>query len=68
MLMHTLSSGELVGHLDFLFSCFSLTSSYANGEGALCELMAEFIVGRYATIWDDAGFYVYDLGPDGKPL
>ncbi len=58
----------LVGHLDFLLSCFNMTSSYANGEGALCELMAESTVGRYTTIWDNTGYYVYGLGPDGSPL
>ena len=68
MLTHTPRSGELVGHLDFLLRCFNMTASYANGEGTLCELMAESIVGRYTTIWDDTGFYVYGLGPDGNPL
>lgn len=68
MLMRTSYSGELVGRLDFLLSCFNMTSLYANGEGMLCELMAESIVGRYTTIWDDTGFYVYGLGLDGNPL
>jgi hypothetical protein len=68
MLMRAPYSGELVGYLDIVLRCFNMTSSYANGEGMLCELMAESIVGRYTTIWDDTGFYVYGLGPDGKPL
>jgi hypothetical protein len=36
-----------------------MASSYANGEGMLCELMAEPIVGSYTTIWGDAGLYIW---------
>jgi hypothetical protein len=42
--------------------------SYEKGEGTLCELMADSIAGKYTTIWDDTGVFVYGLGPDGVPL
>jgi hypothetical protein len=66
--MLILRSGILGGHVDFLVSCFAMKPTYAKGEGTLCELMADSIVGKYTTVWDNTGFYVYGLGPDGAPL
>jgi hypothetical protein len=56
MLIRTPSSGELVGHLNFLLSGFDMTASYANGEGMfvraewLCRLLGAIDFGMIRGI------------------